>query len=370
MHREELIATYLSLLNIKGISHTTVCNLYKSFGTLANIFKADPKYLSEAGLTQPQIEMITQKNFDNSVVEKELSLIKKYRIDITLIEDDDYPKMLKNIYDPPALFYTIGDKSVLNKPSIAVVGSRRASNKGKDFAKKLASDLAEIGFNIVSGFATGIDISAHIGALEKGTTVAVFGNGLLNVYPSHHKKFLPEIYKKGCIISELPLTEMPNAHNFPKRNRIITGLSLGVVVVEAAQKSGSLITAKLALEYGRDLFAVPAWPTDTNTGTNSLIKEGAKLVESYLDIVEEYSNIFDIPKEVDKTDNITIIKNNEEYGKIIEILNSGPATLDEICLKSGRTVSEVLSAITELELEDIVFLGSDGKYNLNRRING
>jgi DNA processing protein len=365
MNREDIIFTYLSLLSIKGVSHRSIYNLYKSFGTLINIFKADPKYLEEAGLTQPQIEAIKNRSFDYNFVDKEISLIKKYKIDITTIEDNDYPESLKNIYDPPAIFYTIGDKTVLQKPSIAIVGSRRATNKGKDFAKKLASDLSEIGFNIVSGFASGIDISAHIGALQKGTTVAVFGNGLLNVYPAQHKKFLPEIYRKGCIISELPLMEMPNAHNFPKRNRIITGLSLGVVVVEAAHKSGSLITSKLAIEYGRDLFAVPAWPTDQNTGTNKLIKEGAKLVENYLDILEEYSNILNISKNIDKNDNLTIITNNELCKKIIDILKEGPATIDEICLKSQTDVSNVLQIMTDLELEDIVSICSDGKYIIN-----
>lgn len=370
MNREDLIYTYLSVLSIKGVSHTSIFNIYKHFGTLANIFKVEPRYLLESGLTQSQVEMIAQKQIDVNFVEKEISLIKKYRIEITLMEDEDYPDLLKQINDPPALIYTIGDKTVLKKPSIGIVGSRRASNKGKEFARKLASDLAEVGFNIVSGFATGIDIYAHMGALEKGSTVAVFGNGLLNVYPAHHKKFLPEIYKNGCILSELPLMEMPNAHNFPKRNRIITGLSLGVVVVEAAKKSGSLITAQLAVEYGRDLFAVPAWPADTNSGTNTLLKEGAKLVESYLDVIEEYSHILNISKFIDKNDNNTIINKDGNYAKIIDILMAGPATIDEICLKSGKSASDILAIITNMELEDIIYMGSDGKYSLNRRING
>ncbi|MCX8084004.1 MAG: DNA-processing protein DprA [Calditerrivibrio sp.] len=365
MSREDLIATYLSLSNIKGISNISINNIYRTLGSLKNIFKIDPKYLQEAGLSQPQIESIQKRSFDEKYVSRELELIKRYKIDILLLEDEHYPELLKNIPDPPALLYIYGDKSVLKKPSIAIVGSRESSIKGKSFAKKLSRDLAEIGFNIVSGFASGIDISAHLGAMEKGFTTAVFGNGLLKIYPSYHKKYIPEFYKKGCIVSEFPLEELPGPHNFPKRNRIISGLSLGVVVVEAAEKSGSFITAKLAIEYQRDLFAVPAWPEDQNRGTNKLIKEGAKLVENYFDIVEEYSNLFTISKDIDKNNYNTIINTNEKFTDIINILKQKPATIDEICMLSGKTASEVLQILTEMELNDLIIITGDGRYTLN-----
>ncbi|MEF3254316.1 MAG: DNA-processing protein DprA, partial [Deferribacterales bacterium] len=288
MNNFDIISNYLSLLSIKGISHKTVVNLVRNLNTLGNIFRVESKFLKEAGLTDPQIDFIKSNKIDYKFVEQELELIKKYKINIITFEDENYPNLLKSIDDPPAILYTYGNIEALKQPSIAIVGSREASIPGCRFAKQLASDLAEIGFNIVSGFATGIDIHAHLGAMEKGLTTAIFGSGLLYVYPASNKKYLKKLYENGCIVSEQPLKEEPNAHNFPRRNRIISGLSLGVVVVEAHVKSGSLITARLAVEYGRDIFAVPIFPDHQNTGTNKLIKEGAKLIENYMDIVSEY----------------------------------------------------------------------------------
>jgi DNA processing protein len=256
---------------------------------------------------------------------------------------------------------------VLLKPSLAIVGSRKASVNAVRFTRKLASDLAEVGFNIISGFASGIDTSAHLGAIEKGTTTAVFGNGLLIVYPSTNKKYLKQICENGCIISELPLKEEPNFYNFPKRNRIISGLCYGVIVVEAYEKSGSLITARLALEYGRDLFAVPTWPENHNTGTNKLIKEGAKLVENYLDVLSEYPHLFEAAKRIDKRNNDIIINVDSKSQKILELLQEFPCSVDEICIKTGFPVSDVLALITELELDDWVMQNNEGKYTINRR---
>ncbi|MCA1927959.1 MAG: DNA-processing protein DprA [Calditerrivibrio sp.] len=367
MNNYDLVYNYLSLLNIKGISHKSIVNLVKSLGGLGNIFKIETRFLKDAGLNENQIELIKSGKIDEKFVEDELVMIKKNNIRMLLFEDKDYPRMLKEIDDPPAILYTYGNIETMGRPSLSVVGSRRASVNAIKFAKKLSSELGEIGFNIVSGYASGIDINAHLGAIEKGTTTAVFGNGLLVVYPSQHKKYLKEICEKGCIISELPLKEQPNAHNFPKRNRIISGLSYGVIVVEAYEQSGSLITAKLAIDYGRDLFAVPTWPENHNTGTNKLIKEGAKLIENYLDVVGEYAAIFDFLKDVDKKDNNTIISLNDEGNKLLEIIKNSPCSVDELCIKSGLPTSDILSILTEMELDDLVFLNSDGRYSIKNR---
>lgn len=367
MNNYDMLYNYLSLISIKGISHKSIVNLVKKLGSLGNIFKIETKFLKDAGLHENQIELIKSGKVDEKFVEEELALIKKHNIKMLLFEDNDYPGMLKEIDDPPALLYLYGNIETLKRPSLSIVGSRRASVNAIKFAKKLSSDLGEIGFNIVSGYASGIDINAHLGAIEKGTTTAVFGNGLLVVYPSQHKKYLKEICEKGSIISELPLKEQPNAHNFPKRNRIISGLSYGVIVVEAYEQSGSLITAKLALDYGRDLFAVPTWPENHNTGTNKLIKEGAKLVENYLDVISEYGKMFEFLKHIDKKDNNTIISENDEISKLIEIIKNSPCSVDELCIKTGFPASTILSILTELELDDVVFLNSDGRYYINRR---
>lgn len=208
------------------------------------------------------------------------------------IENEFYPQQLKNIYNPPNKIYILGNKEILKESGIAIVGARRATEYGKKVAFKFSKELSARGINIISGLALGIDTYAHLGTLQlecKGKTIAVLGSGLDIIYPKQNIGLVKEILKKGgCIISEYPLGTKPEKSHFPQRNRIISGLSKGVLVVEASEKSGALITADFALEQGKDVFAVPGdIGKSTSIGTNSLIKQGAKLVTNYIDILEE-----------------------------------------------------------------------------------
>ena len=210
------------------------------------------------------------------------------------IENNEYPEQLRNIYNPPLKIYILGNKDLLKQKGIAVVGTRDATEYGKKVAFQISKKLSEKGINIISGLALGIDTCAHLGTLysdSAGKTIAVLGSGLDNIYPKQNINLAKKIIKNGgCIISEYPLGSKPEKLNFPKRNRIISGLSNGVVVVEAGVKSGALITADLALEQGKDVFAIPGNILNTESiGTNNLIKQGAKLVTSYIDILEEIS---------------------------------------------------------------------------------
>ena len=239
--------------------------------------------------------------------------MQKHSIDIIFIEDKEYPELLKQIDNPPLCLYIIGKKEVLNQTNIAIVGSRDATEYGKDVAKKFAFNLACNGVNIVSGLARGIDSYAHIGTIKAlrerirmqnnyaigynekkigGKAIAVLGNGLDRVFPQENYKLAKEIIKYGgCIISEYPLGTKPNRENFPARNRIISGLCNGILVVEAKPKSGTIITVDFALEQGRDVFAIPGnIDSITSMGTNELIKQGAKIVTDYREIINEYAN--------------------------------------------------------------------------------
>lgn len=214
------------------------------------------------------------------------------KIEEISIESEEYPEQLRNIYDAPLRLYVLGNKALLSGKGIAIVGSRKATKYGEKIALQLSERLSENGINIISGLALGIDTCAHLGTLQKnniGKTVAVLGSGLDEIYPKQNIELAKKIIKNGgCIISEYPLGTKPEKLNFPQRNRIISGLSKGVVVVEASGKSGSLITAEFALEQGREVFAVPGNILDfTSVGTNNLIKQGAKLVTNYMDILEE-----------------------------------------------------------------------------------
>lgn len=207
------------------------------------------------------------------------------------ITDNEYPQTLKKIYDPPRSIYVLGNKELLNKTGIAIVGSRDATEYGKHISSKMARELAEKGINIISGLAIGIDEYAHIGALQqdKGKTIAVLGSGIDQLYPKQNIELARKIVKSGgCIISEYPIGTKPDKKNFPQRNRIISAISQGILVVEAGEKSGALITAEFGLEHGKEIFAVPGDITKRQSkGCNLLIKDGAKVVLSSQDILEE-----------------------------------------------------------------------------------
>ena len=227
--------------------------------------------------------MISNKNL-KQYVEKHISYMKNNNIEIISIQDKEYPKLLKHIYDPPINLYIKGNKQILNNESIAIIGCREASNYGLSVANEFAYNLSKQNINIISGLARGIDSEAHLGAVRANQkTIAVLGNGLDIIYPKENNKLVQNILNSGgAIISEYPLGTKPNKENFPARNRIISGMSKSLIVVEAKEKSGTLITVDFALEQGRDVFVIPGNINSKNSvGTNELIKQGAKLVTKW-----------------------------------------------------------------------------------------
>lgn len=214
-------------------------------------------------------------------------------VGIISIQDEEYPELLRNIYAPPIALYIRGNRNILNNISISIIGARECSQYGKHVAQELAYNISKCKVNIISGLAKGIDKVAHSGSiLAGGKTIAVLGNGLDTIYPSENISLAKKILETGgAIISEYPLGEKPQKQNFPERNRIVSGMANGIIVVEAKEKSGTLITVDFALEQGRDVFVVPGnINADTSKGTNELIKQGAKLITSYEDVIEEYTN--------------------------------------------------------------------------------
>lgn len=282
--------------------------------------------------------------------DEEISKAKKLGIRIVTLLDDDYPEILKQIYDPPPVLYTKGDIACLNNQSIAIVGARKASNYGRNTANRFAKELASMTINIVSGMARGIDSYAHKGAIDaSGPTTAVFGCGLDIVYPPENVNLMKKIIKCGCIVSSFPLGTQPIAANFPARNRIISGLSLGTLVIEAAERSGSLITADFALEQGREVFAIPGnIYSPYSRGTHKLIKQGAKLVENINDILDElYLDRFDI-KKVNK-ESLESLSSIEE--SVFKIIDYQPLHIEQLINSSQRNSQELNAILTRLELK-------------------
>ncbi len=361
------LTAYLLLKSINGISDKTIVKLINFFGDITNIFEKNKSDFTGIELTNSQINSISDKKFNTELVENELELIKKHKIKTIFYDSDIYPALLKEIDSPPILLYGYGNFEALQKPSIAIVGARKASTQSQNFTFKLAKDLAEAGFNIVSGFASGIDIKAHLGAIEKGFTTCVLGNGFLKLYPKENRKHLPKILENGCILTEYSMNTEPDAHNFPKRNRIISGLSHGVIVVEAASKSGSLITAKYAIEQNREVFAVPTHPDNFQNATNKLIKEGAVLTENYKDVVETLIQVLSQIKTVDKDFNGNNIDfESDIQKKIYELLSVESASADYIGGQLGLPINEVLNELADMELSDIISLENNGKYYLKK----
>lgn len=302
-------------------------------------------------LSQSLINKFKQIKKENPA-KKEIEKCAKLGIKIITIEDEAYPEKLKNIFDPPLCLYYKGALPVKDELTIAVVGSRSATAFGKVNAGNISGNLASCGINIVSGMARGIDTHAHLGALKvSGRTTAVLGCGLNIIYPPENKKLMEAIFKNGAVISEFPLDTEPNAWNFPMRNRIISGLSSAVIVVEASDKSGSLITANCALEQGRDVFAMPGNTlSSVAKGVNKLIKEGARLVENAEDIFAELG-IEIKAKNIKKEKNIASLTENERkiYSLLEESLN-----IEEISIKIDLPINILTSTLTIMESKGII----------------
>lgn len=348
--REEL-KYYVALNKIPAITALRFKKLIEHFGSPSAIWNATDEELREIpGIKQEFIDEIIRKREEISP-EEEIKKLEREGIKVLTIEDEEYPENLKNIYDPPPLLYYKGEIKKEDKNAISIVGSRKATYYGMDVAKKLAKGLAERGFTIVSGMARGIDTSAHWGALEgKGRTIAVFGCGINIIYPRENKKLAEEIVKNGAIISEFPPATPPLAINFPIRNRIISGLSVGVVIVQAGEKSGATITAEFALEQGREVFAVPGNVNlEQSKGTHKLIKQGAKLTEDINDILEELG----IPT-VRYQENQEIITLPPAEQSVYNCLNFEGVQMEEIIENCNLPVSVIASSLLMLEMKGLI----------------
>jgi DNA processing protein len=354
---------WLALALTPGLGARMAGKLLREFGSPDAIFNASLTALEGQRLPAAVAQAIhTCRPLSDAA--KELAQAQAAGCRLLTWDEPEYPSRLREIYDPPPLLYVRGNVEFLNRHVLALVGARRPTPYGNQMAERLAKDLAARGLVIASGLARGIDASAHRGALSSGSgsTIGVLGCGIDVVYPKENKKIFEEIEKRGAIISEFPMGTFPAPQNFPIRNRIIAGMSLGVVVVEGAQYSGSLITARLAMEFGREVYGVPGNATQPSSfGPNQLIKQGAKLVTSWEDVVEELPTPVRaelVPVEAATTEERTLLV-EEALGPterpIYELLTPDEARhVDEIVERSGLTSSEVLAALFDLELRGVV----------------
>jgi DNA processing protein len=352
------LESLIQLNMTKGIGVITYNRLLECFGSPKTILQASKRELIEvAGIGPGLAERITQSSRDVDV-ETELNLAREMGVKIVPHTSDDYPRNLKSIYDPPIVLYIKGEIKETDAIALAIVGSRRSTYYGQSQAEKMSATLANMGFCIVSGLARGIDVAAHRGALKvKGRTIAVLGNGMCTIYPPEHREHAECIAENGALISELPMRTSPDGRNFPPRNRLISGLSLGVVVVEASMKSGSSITAQWALEQGKEVFAVPGnIDSPYSRGTHKLIKEGAKLVESVDDIIEELGPLAETLKtpEGQNIEDPRSLALNKQEKEIFAVLSSSPMSIDEITVVAGLPSSNVASTLMVLEIKKLV----------------
>ena len=349
---------WLSLSKIDGLDCQTFCQLLKTFGSPSEIYRKKFKELRV--MVSEKIALEIGLGVDQADLQDTLNWLAKANNHIVTLADPDYPKALLEIADPPPLLYAKGNIALLNKLSIAIVGSRNASVQGEKNAEAFAQGLAEHGLCIVSGLALGIDGAAHRGALKaKGDTIAVVGTGLDMVYPAQHRDLAHQIASSGLIISEFPLGTLSKPQNFPRRNRLISGLSLGCLVVEANLKSGSQITARLSAEQGREVFAIPgSIHSPLAKGCHQLIKQGAKLVDSLQDIVEELNLSKAVSAPVAEENSPT----NQDQQMLLDAMAYDAISIETLVQLTGLTVSTLSSMLTLLELEGRITGLAGGQY--------
>ncbi len=342
---------WLAAIRLENIGPQRIRRWLEHFHTLKNLFSATEHELQCIGLTAAEIFSI--KNPDWQQAEKDFNWTKKNNCKLMTYQDESYPRLLKETTGAPLVLFVQGDTALISQAQLAIVGSRNPTATGAETAEQFAYYLAEAGLIITSGLASGIDAASHRGALNaKGKTIAVCGSGLQHIYPRSHKKLSEEIIHNGALVSEFPPNASAKSHYFPMRNRVISGLSLGVLVIEAALKSGSLITARFAAEQNREVFAVPgSIHNPLARGCHQLIRQGAKLVETAGDIVEELGTL----KEVIRPRSPRFSKPLEQSDQaLLEKIGYEITSLDAIIMRCGLTATELSSMLLSLELRGYV----------------
>jgi DNA processing protein len=359
----DLSLPWLALRLTPGLGARPAGKLLRQFGGPEEIFRASLTELEGCHLPAAVAQAVFSRAAFRDA-EKELTEVRKAGCRLVNWTETEYPRLLQEIYDPPPLLYVRGDVQVLNRHAISIVGTRRPTPYGNQIAERLARDLAQRGLIIVSGLARGIDSSAHRGACaaSRGGTVGVLGTGIDVIYPKENRKLFEEVEKRGAIITEFPMGTYPAPENFPVRNRIVAGMPLGVIVAQGAQYSGSLITSRLGMEFGREVYGVPGNITEpVSFAPNQLIKQGAKLVAGWEDVVEE------LPTEIRAELFPVEATTREERASLFEqnlsptekllfamIRIEEPIHVDALVESTGLSSSETLAALCEMEMRGII----------------
>ena len=380
---ENSLRNWLALSHVNKLGPVRIHSLLEHFKTPTEIFNVGREGWLSAGLSEKMLANLSAPDWEK--VDADLEWAEQENASIITLDDDRYPAMLRNISDAPPILYTLGQAEILALPQLAIVGSRNPTHGGVDTAHDFAAYLTSMGMTVTSGMAMGIDAAAHQGALDSmekglsghGFTVAVTGTGLDRVYPAKNREIAHKIAKNGVIVSEYAPGTPPLPGNFPRRNRIISGLSMGVLVVEAALQSGSLITARLATEQGREVFAVPgSIHHSLAKGCHVLIREGAKLVETAQHILEELGGFSgnlvktekeqcnNIAKQVSNRENVdnSLFEGDDEYKQVLKCVDFEPTSVDKVVERSGLTADAVCSMLLVLELQGYVKALSGGYY--------
>lgn len=337
------LKAWLALSLIRGLGGESSRRLLQEFGSPEAVLAAPVGSLRS--FVKTDVATAISRGIPDDQLAPALDWLEDDQNHVVTLGDDDYPQALLNIVDPPLLLYAKGRTDLLNAAALAVVGSRNATPQGNSNAEEFSRSLSDAGLCIISGMDHGIDAAAHRGALRGiSSSIAVVGTGLDKVYPAANRDLAHALAAQGALISEFPLGTPPVAANFPRRNRIISGMSIGCLVVEASLQSGSLITARLAMEQGRDVFAIPgSIHSPQSKGCHALIKQGAKLAETAQDILEELSGV----RHMDTVKPDT----PDPQSGLLDLIGFDPVSMDGLCTRSGLTVSQLSAMLLTLELE-------------------
>lgn len=369
---------WITLWRVSGVGPKSFQKLLTNIGDPSTVLSSNLATLTKAGISDKLANSVLDNKTNQETAAPDIEWLNAAENHhIITLQCPAYPTLLKRISDPPPLLYVHGNLSLLNDPQIAIIGSRNPTQSGINNAYEFAKHLGQTGFCITSGLALGIDGTAHTGALEMNTpTVAIIATGIDRVYPAKHREMAHKIVESGAIVTEFPIGTQPKSGNFPRRNRIISGLSYGTLVVEAAQQSGSLITARLAMEQNREVFAIPgSIHNPLARGCHQLIKQGAKLVETAQDILEEMTTVIDvstfeedlntsthtISKEKAQTTNANDESNNDQQ-IILKAMEFDPISIDQLVLRTGIDTASLSASLLMLELQNQVASNGGGTY--------